>query len=105
MTQKPQCSATVYHQNMFSPSRCSRSGVVQEIGKWWCKQHAPCEEKARHDASRLKHELRWQVEKHARDRAIKAEHVANVAVAFFKQKVGMDDLEKAVAEYERLAND
>ena len=35
----------------YSGSACSRDGVVEEDGDWWCRQHAPSAVKARRAAS------------------------------------------------------
>ena len=35
---------------------CRRKGVVEEDGKWWCKQHSPSAKKARREARSAKYQ-------------------------------------------------
>lgn len=50
----------------WSHTSCTRTGSVEEGGKWWCKQHAPSTE-AKKKAER---ESRWQANDQARDRTL-----------------------------------
>lgn len=50
--EKHKCAEQVSNGMRFSGySPCSRRGVVNEDGKWWCRQHAPSAAEARHKAS------------------------------------------------------
>lgn len=53
--------------------QCSRKGVVSEESRWWCKQHAPSNAKARNDGRISK----WNAERDA-DKAVAAK-AANLA--------------------------
>ncbi len=55
----PRCSKSVHGRNrwdMFHPHRCTRVGVVERSGQWFCKQHDPQvqEEKDAAQAARRK---------------------------------------------------
>jgi hypothetical protein len=51
---------------------CSRTGVVQENGRWWCRQHAPSAKQAKRDAQDTKWgaELRARIEAEERAEAL-----------------------------------
>lgn len=47
------CTRTVYDDAAWSRGRlCARRGVVEEDGRWWCRQHAPSHVRARYDTDR-----------------------------------------------------
>jgi len=93
------CAASV--SEGFWRYQCSRKVSVTEAGYGWCRQHAPSAVKARCEARdrRYRAEMdwrkaRWNVESAKAD-------VAEVAIKVFRQQASLDDLEAAVAEYER----
>lgn len=56
----PRCSKQVLPPQMwFHTHQCTRRGVVQREGKWYCKQHDPEKEKAKRDAQQVE----WKAER------------------------------------------
>lgn len=58
MTDKKGCSERVYRTGGFGVSCCARRGVIEEDGKWWCKQHSPTQVKSK----RKKQNAKWTLE-------------------------------------------
>ena len=54
------CAATVV--NNWNRYPCSRNGVVEEDGKWWCRQHAPSAVKARREKASARYNAKWEAE-------------------------------------------
>jgi hypothetical protein len=54
------CSATVFGDRVQMWT-CSRSGVVQRNGKWFCRQHDPEEQRKRQEAR----DAKWRAERSA----------------------------------------
>lgn len=54
---KPTCSATVFGERVHSWG-CTRAGVIDRDGKWFCRQHDPEAVKARQTARSAK----WKAE-------------------------------------------
>ncbi len=63
MNDKPNCEATVWAGGGMGGFQCSRYGVIEDKGRWWCKQHSPAAKEARREAS----EEQWQIERAERD--------------------------------------
>jgi hypothetical protein len=63
MGEVPRCCAEVWPAGAWRFSRCSRVGVVEEGGKFYCRQHAPSAAAARREARGKK----WRLEKASRD--------------------------------------
>lgn len=40
-TDKHPCAGTVTEPGGWHDYSCTRSGTIEENGKWWCRQHAP----------------------------------------------------------------
>lgn len=59
--EKHGCSEHVW--SGFHGYPCSRSGKLNEDGKWWCKQHAPSAKAARS----AKTSAKWEAERRAND--------------------------------------
>lgn len=100
MSERKFCAATLWKD--MHRSSCSRSGSVYENGRWWCKQHSPSAVAKRAADSDARWKKQWAERKAGWAREDAFKKVAETAVALFRQKATMEDLEKAVAEYERL---
>ena len=59
--EKHGCSERVWED--FHNYACSRSGKLNEDGKWWCKQHAP----STRAAKRAQSEAKWDAKRRADD--------------------------------------
>lgn len=69
-TEKHRCAEHVHDWGRgagFHP--CVRNGVVQEDGRWWCRQHAPSAVQARKEAREAKYRQERAVAQAAADRA------------------------------------
>ena len=67
MAEKHQCCATVFPRGVWVASgyACSRKGVIERDGKWYCRQHDPVSKAERDKASMEK----WRREQGARSEA------------------------------------
>ncbi len=77
--EKHKCAERVSTGIRFHMAPCSRRGVVNEDGKWWCKQHAPSAVEARIQASMERFEAEMLARQKDRDAA---ELVRRKAAAF-----------------------
>jgi uncharacterized Zn finger protein (UPF0148 family) len=57
-TEKHQCSKRVYRGGYMGSTPCTRYGVVERNGKWYCRQHDPVAV-AEHNAER---QAKWDHE-------------------------------------------
>lgn len=57
---KHRCEKSLYHGGWHGVP-CSREGVVQEKGKWWCKQHAPSAVGERAEARDQRWRRKWDL--------------------------------------------
>lgn len=48
------CAERVYPSGGFTGHKCSRNGVLEEDGEWWCRQHAPSTKRRKADERRAK---------------------------------------------------
>jgi hypothetical protein len=53
---KHMCNGRVPASNGFGTVPCSRAGVIEENGKWWCRQHAPSAVTAKREKRRAEDE-------------------------------------------------
>ena len=55
-TEKHDCSERIFSGARWDMAGhpCSRKGVVERDGKWWCRQHDPVAKKARDEERRAK---------------------------------------------------
>lgn len=69
MADGPKCCKRIFGKySPFHGSPCSRKGVVERDGKWYCRQHDPEAVKARRLASDAKYEAEWAAERKKRVR-------------------------------------
>lgn len=99
---KRRCAKVMHGQYRgYGGSRCMRAGVVEEGGKWWCKQHAPSAVKARRDASnaRYSEETRRMMAAHHRAAVIKeaTQNLIEAARLAARQQGSWDAVADAVA--------
>lgn len=57
---KRRCVKTVYAE--YGSSQCSRSGVFQHKGKWYCKQHHPPTAEAKRKERDAKWDAHWDAQ-------------------------------------------
>lgn len=97
------------------PSRCAEEVHPNERGALWsqcsrkrghgpegafCKQHSPEAKAARNAKADRAYKLEgWR--RHGRESAMSG--IATAAIAFFEQRGSLDDIERAVNEYQRKA--
>jgi len=67
---------------------CKRKGIVEEDGKWWCKQHSPSDKKAKREARSAKYEKESAVRRAGWDKEL-AMRVACEGVATEDLRPGM----------------
>lgn len=63
---KNHCCGQVRSSDGWHTYRCSREGVIEREGKFYCRQHDPVAVKARHDARDAKWEAEWAAQTAAR---------------------------------------
>jgi hypothetical protein len=61
MSETQWCCERVYGARAVFLSRCSRMGVVEHDGKWYCKQHSPAAKAERNRKWREKYEAETRI--------------------------------------------
>lgn len=87
---KHNCSKTVYSNDRWPrPHLCTRSGIVERDGKWYCKIHDPISVVEKEAARRAKWEAesavnrkKWALESAAADLLVLAKEARSGLVAF-----------------------
>lgn len=59
-SERHDCAERVFTDRMGS-HRCFRRGIIQENGKWYCRQHAPSAVAARQRARDEKDKRKWDI--------------------------------------------
>ena len=54
------CCETVRMPHSFSRYPCSRKGIIEAAGKFYCKQHSPAARKARADKVQAEYDAKWE---------------------------------------------
>lgn len=85
--------------------QCFRKGKHDEGGHRWCSQHRPSAEAKRKQEADAKYKAEWAERRKRSAREAARKNIADIAIKMFRQECGMDELEKAVIEYERLSSD
>lgn len=105
MTDTLYCCATVFSSMGAFP--CSRKGVIEECGNFWCRQHAPSAEEARREKSNIR--VRAEIARRDRVWAIKKAktEIVEMAIDLVNSKPiwdleDSDLLVHAVAKYKEL---
>jgi predicted NBD/HSP70 family sugar kinase len=83
----PRCSKRVW-SGSWDKLPCSRRGVIERDGKWYCKQHDPVAVKERNDKNYAAMKSEWE----ERDKR------ANRTLACERACAGIADPEKAIRE-------
>jgi uncharacterized Zn finger protein (UPF0148 family) len=68
---KPRCEARIQARDRyesFHPPMCSRDGVVEHDGAWFCKIHDPIAIKQKAEARQAKWDAKWKIEQTTRNR-------------------------------------
>lgn len=63
-----QCSVIVWSKGDWHRHQCTRKGVNQEEGKWFCKQHTPSIIKAKDDKRSVERDKEYEEAKKKRER-------------------------------------
>jgi hypothetical protein len=96
------CAASVVGVGAYFSHQCTRKIVNHEDGHGWCKQHTPSVYAERQKKLHAKWDAEWAAKNRGWDRANAYKEIAAVAIKLLRQEASYDDLEKAVAAYERM---
>ena len=95
------CSERVWHRHAWGDGPCSRNGVVERNGRWYCKQHDPEVKKARDAERKARWDAEQELERAKRQRRKDAEAALDNAP---KLAARIEQLEAALRFYADKAN-